>query len=91
MICLQRKSIEADIEYVPRPAHDLSNWTHWLRSKPLMVAPFFAAPNMKPRSLQLRLVAALIGRRILNGMERHLPRSELIVSGSRVIQAQSGR
>jgi hypothetical protein len=23
----------------------LSNWTHWLRTKPPIMAPFFAAPN----------------------------------------------
>src|SRR5689334_16988434 len=43
-IWLQRKSIEADIEYVPRPRPWTPPcWTHWLRLKTPIMAPFFAA------------------------------------------------
>src|SRR5690242_14191784 len=48
-IWLQRKSIEADIEYVPRPRPWTPPcWTHWLRLKTPIMAPFFAARDRQP-------------------------------------------
>jgi integrase len=46
----------------------LSNWTHWLRTKPPIMAPFFAAPNqhssftnVKGTGYAFRLVPGIAG------------------------------